>query len=130
MATAPVGVNPYANYGLTVTGAEFVGRQDHLRSIRSRTFKTLAPVSIVGPPRVGKSSLAQHVLDSFAVGKSPAGLTFVPVWITVSGADSEQSMFRDLADLILDWLEDHGKPTDRLQTHYDALKTAVTWDEM
>lgn len=130
MATAPVGVNPYANYGLTVTGTAFVGRQDHLRSIRSRTFNTLAPVSIVGPPRVGKSSLAQQVLDSFAVGKSPAGLTFVPVWITVSGADSEQSMFRELADLILDWLDDHGKPADRLQTHYDALKTAVTWDDM
>ena len=130
MATTPMGVNPYANYGLTVTGAEFVGRQDHLRSIRSRTFNTLAPVSIIGPPRVGKSSLAKQVLDSFAVGESPAGLTFVPVSIMVSGADSEQSMFRDLADLILDWLDEHGKPTDRLQTLYAALKATVTWDDM
>lgn len=130
MATAPVGVNPYANYGLIVTGAEFVGRQDHIRSVRSRTFTSLAPVSIVGPPRIGKSSLAQQVLDSFAVGESPAGLTFVPVWITVSGTDSEQSLFRELADLIQDWLDDHGEPAGRLQAPYAALNAAATWDDM
>ncbi|UWZ36188.1 AAA family ATPase [Dactylosporangium roseum] len=123
-------MNPYANYGLIVTGAEFVGRQDEMRSVRSRTFSSLAPVSIVGAPRIGKSSLAQQALDSFAMGESPAGLVFVPVWITVSGADSEQSLFRELADLIQEWLDDRGKPTDRLHVAYAALNAAVTWDDM
>lgn len=123
-------VNPYANYGLIVTGDEFVGRQDHIRTIRSRTFTSLAPVSIVGPPRVGKSSLAQHLLNTFAVGESPKGLVFVPVWITVSGTDSEQSLFRELAFLVQEWLEDHDKLTSRLESHYDSVDEASSWDEM
>ena len=140
MASAPVGLtsgtpatgNPYAGYGSPVTGAEFVGRASDIRSIRDRTFSQpeVASVSIVGPPRVGKSSLAQQVLDKFATGQSPRGATFVPVWITVSGAVSEQSLFRDLASLILDWLDDHGLPTDRLQDSYAKLDKAVGWDEM
>jgi hypothetical protein len=125
-----MGVNPYANCGRIVTGAEFVGRQNELRSVRSRMFSSLAPVSIVGPPRIGKSSLAQHALDSYATGESPAGLTFVPIWITVSGADSEQSLFRELALLVHEWLDDHEKSTDRLQAAHAALIAAVTWDDM
>jgi hypothetical protein len=124
--------NPYANYGSPVTGAAFVGRADHVRSIRSRTFTAMeaASVSIVGPPRVGKSSLAQQVLDEFAVGKNPAGRIFVPIWITVGGATSEQALFRELAHLILDWLDEHGLPTDRLHGPYAKLTAAVSWDEM
>lgn len=125
-----MGLNPYASYGRTVSGADFVGRHDPIRSIRNRTFTALAPVSIVGPPRVGKSSLAQQVLDEFAAGEGPAGLTFVPVWITVSGADSEQSLFRNLAHLILEWLEDQERPLSRLQPPYAALSAATGWDDM
>ncbi|KHD75597.1 hypothetical protein MB27_21445 [Actinoplanes utahensis] len=123
-------MNPYASYGLIVTGADFVGRQDAMRSVRSRMFTSLAPVSIVGAPRIGKSSLAAQALETYATGTSPAGLTFVPITITVSGADSEQSLFRELADLIHEWIEDRGRLTDRLQTPYAALEAAVTWDDM
>ena len=94
------------------------------------TAPEAAPVSIVGPPRVGKSSLARQVLDQFAIGASPSGLTFVPVWITVSGAVSEQSLFRELALLILDQLDECGLPADRLQAPYAALTAAVGWDQM
>jgi hypothetical protein len=137
MASAPVDVtpdeaNPYANYGSPVSAEEFVGRPDHIRSIRGRTFTSLetAPVSIVGPPRVGKSSLARHVVDEFAVGRNARGLTFLPVWIAVSGCDSEQAPFRELAYLIQVWLADRGELNDRLQARYDAVTGAVSWDEM
>ena len=124
--------NPYANYGSPVSATEFVGRADHIRSIRGRTFDSLetASVSIVGPPRVGKSSLAKYVLDQFAIGQNARGLTFVPIWITVSGFDSEQALFRELAYLTQVWLADQGVQVDRLRARYDAVAGSVSWDEM
>ena len=77
MAPAPMGVaddrapvNPYANYGNPVSGSEFVGRRDRIQSIRNRTFTLLetASVSIVGPPRIGKSSLAMYVATNSRPG--------------------------------------------------------------
>ena len=53
-----------------IAGPEFVGRTTAFSSIRNRTFTSLetASVWIVGPPRVGKSSLARHVHDQLATG--------------------------------------------------------------
>ncbi|MER7488366.1 ATP-binding protein [Streptomyces sp. NPDC126497] len=127
----PVG-NPYAGYGSPVAGPEFVGRTAAVSSIRNRTFASLetASVSIVGPPRVGKSSLARHVHDRFATGLSVRGLTFVPVWITVSGCDSEQSLFRELAYAVQTWMSEHGAHADRLEPLYASLSAAGSWDDM
>lgn len=124
--------NPYAGYGSPVAGPEFVGRTTAFSSIRNRTFTSLetASVSIVGPPRVGKSSLARHVHDQLATGRSVRGLTFVPVWITVSGCDSEQSLFRELAYAVQTWMSDRGLHGDRLDPLYESLSTAVSWDDM
>ena len=124
--------NPYAGYGSPVVGSEFVGRTAQIHDIRTRTFTSLvtAPVSIVGPPRVGKSSLAQHVLDQFATGLSAKGLTFVPVWITVSGFDSEQALFRELAFHVQSWMYDRDLPTERLEPLHEALDRTVEWDAM
>lgn len=139
MAPAPMGVandrapvNPYANYGNPVSGAEFVGRRDRIQSIRNRTFTLLetASVSIVGPPRIGKSSLAMYVRDEFAAGSSVRGLIFVPVWITVSDAGSEQALFRELARRVQGWLTRRGLDTGHAQAEYEALRAASSWDEM
>lgn len=125
--------NPYAGYGSPVVGEEFVGRSAQISAIRSRTFTSLetAPVSIVGPPRVGKSSLARHVLDQYAVGLSARGLRFIPVWITVSGFDSEQSLFRELVNQVQTRLEDDGgDAVGRLRPLHAALESTETWDAM
>lgn len=139
MAAAPVDLvpdgalaNPYANYGNPVTGPDFVGRRGNVRSIRSRTFTLLetASVSIVGPPRIGKSSLARYVSDEFASGKSAKGLTFLPVWVTVSGTGSEQSLFRLLASRTYGWLTSQGRDTEKVDAPYAQLRDAVQWDDM
>ncbi|MFJ6726316.1 AAA family ATPase [Streptomyces sp. NPDC091281] len=145
MVAAPMGVNPtepdrpahlftnpYAGYGSPVAGEEFVGRASAISSIRNRTFTSLetASVSIVGPPRVGKSSLARQVQEQLAIGRSVRGRTFVPVWITVSGCDSEQSLFRELAYAVHGWISDRDLLTDRLESQYVSFTAAVTWDEM
>lgn len=124
--------NPYAGYGSPVAGAEFVGRTAAISSIRNRTFASLetASVSIVGPPRVGKSSLARHVHEQFATGRSARGLTFIPVWITVSGCDSEQSLFRELAHSVQTWLSEHSPDADRMKAQYESLSTTASWDDM
>jgi hypothetical protein len=131
-----ISANPYANFGSLVTGADFIGRSSHIRSIHSRTFASFgaACVSIVGQPRVGKSSLARYVLDSFATGTSVRGLIFLPVWITVSGAETEQSLFRELAYHTWVWLDDQGDDAaavrNRLMPLYEALDRSTTWDDM
>lgn len=125
--------NPYAAYGNVVTGLEFVGRDDRVRSIRGRVFASVgsASVSIVGPPRVGKSSLAREVLDRFAVGRNPRALVFVPLWITVMGRESEQSLFRELALEVQAWLDNHGgEHAKRLRPSYDRVVEATGWDDM
>lgn len=127
----PLG-NPFAGYGSPVEGTEFVGRDTPIRSVRTRTFESYetASVAIVGPPRVGKSSLARYALDRFATGQSKRGLTFVPVWLTVSGCESEQSLFRELVFLLHTWMTDHDLHTDRLDPLYDALEATTSWDAM
>jgi hypothetical protein len=125
--------NPYASFGSVVTGTDFIGRGTHIRAIRDRTFAPFDAgcVSIVGPPRIGKSSLAQHVLDSFAAGTNARELAFLPVWIEVSAGETEQTLFRELAYATYDWLaerEEGSAPVlDRLKPSYTALGEAVAW---
>lgn len=139
MAAAPVGLNeehvpanPFANYGPPVTGTGFVGRWNEVTAIRNRTFALLetASVSIIGPPRIGKSSLARQVLDEFASGISPRGLAYLPVWITVSSDDDEDSLFRELARQAHEWLADRDLLTDKLRRAYDALRASVAWRDL
>lgn len=128
--------NPYAGFGGAVTSADFIGRGNYIRAIRDRMFASFDAgcVSIVGPPRIGKSSLAQHVLDSFATGTNVRGLTFLPVWIEVSAGETEQTLFRELAYATYDWLADREEGSapvpDRLKLSYAALGEAVAWDDM
>lgn len=136
MSEGPAVLNPYANYGSPVTGEQFVGRASYVRSIRSRTFASYetASATIVGPPRVGKSSLAQEVLDKFTAGTSGRGLAFLPMWITVSGLDTEQALFRELAYQAQVRLAELPAEAEgarsRLRPHYDALTAATAWDDM
>lgn len=50
--------NPFAGYGKTVTGDSFVGRKLEIQNINERLFSNeFGNISIVGLPKVGKSSL-------------------------------------------------------------------------
>ena len=56
--------NPFSNYGSIVYGETFVGRKEAIRTIQQRIIDAPDPgcLAIVGPPRIGKSSLAYHTL--------------------------------------------------------------------
>jgi len=51
--------NPFADFGMTVSGDRFVGREEELRQIDSRLFGKggYGSLALVGLPRIGKTSL-------------------------------------------------------------------------
>ncbi|MBK6976969.1 MAG: hypothetical protein IPH28_07445 [Cytophagaceae bacterium] len=55
--------NFFAGYGKTVYGANFIGRDAEIKKIQQRLFsKEFGNLSIVGLPKIGKSSFAYHSL--------------------------------------------------------------------
>ena len=54
--------NPYADFGGTVTGTRFIGREAELRTIASRVFGAggFGSIAVVGLPRIGKTSLVSE----------------------------------------------------------------------
>lgn len=56
--------NPFASYGAIVYGDSFVGRRVEMQTLRHRILDARDPgcTALVGPPRIGKSSLAYQGL--------------------------------------------------------------------
>jgi hypothetical protein len=56
--------NPFSSYGKPVYGEQFIGRSANLMTIQDRIINSPDPgcLSIVGSPRIGKSSLVHHAL--------------------------------------------------------------------
>ena len=53
--------NPFAGYGRVVTGSRLVGRKVVVERLVDRLANSLGSYSIVGEPRIGKSSLVEEV---------------------------------------------------------------------
>ena len=51
--------NPFADFGATIYGKRFIGRNHELRLIDSRLFSEagFGALAVIGLPRVGKTSL-------------------------------------------------------------------------
>ena len=55
--------NPFSDYGTIVEGERFIGRKNEIASIHSRVLgNNYGNLSIVGLPRIGKSSLVWNAL--------------------------------------------------------------------
>ena len=55
--------NPFASVGAMVEGDAFVGRESEIRTIKERLLgREFGNVSIIGIPKIGKSSLMQRSL--------------------------------------------------------------------
>ena len=90
-------INPFKSVGKIVTGNDFVGREAVIDELRSRVLDMpLANAAIVGLPRIGKSSLMNHVFIENADSLWETD-RIVTVWYT----------FKDYSD---DSIE--GKPED------------------
>ncbi len=99
---------PFANYGNIVYGEEFVGREDAIRTIRQRivsAYPSPGCLSIVGPPRIGKSSLAYQTLIYPQSSLLKQQLIAIRINLP-SEVDSKETLLRKFVSKTLIALED------------------------
>lgn len=92
--------NPYADFGGTVTGARFIGREAELRTIASRVFGLggFGSIAVVGLPRIGKTSLVSEAIRRAETGA--VAQHSVVVRSNVGAAASVDSLFKDLIEAL------------------------------
>jgi len=86
--------NPFSAYGTVAAGTRFVGREVACNSLMRRLYEARSSAALVGIARIGKSSLAQRVVE----------LAPDDVWLTgsvnVAVADSGAGVLREMLSLL------------------------------
>jgi len=100
-------LNPFADYGARVSGAGFVDRRDEIIAISNRIIHAPQPgcVAIVGPRRIGKSSLACQMLSAPAEDLFAQHL--LTVWCDMGEKSTLEELFRFFVRATLEIFEDH-----------------------
>ena len=118
--------NPYADFGGTVTGKRFLGREVELRAIANRIFGAggFGSIAVIGLPRIGKTSLVSE-----AIRRAQADRVWqrvVVVRSNVGTADSVDGLFRFLIEDLADRLPEN-ELRDNLvsKTITDALASSA-----
>src|SRR5688500_9393632 len=99
-------INPFANYGAIVFGNDFVGRDEIIKTINDRVVYANEPgcISIVGLPKVGKSSLVWHTL--IHAKETLRSQHKLPIWVNMVIFRTPEDFFRGLISTTLEELED------------------------
>jgi hypothetical protein len=130
LSTAPR--NPFATVGHIVHGDAHVGRAGALGTLRERVLAqpTAAATAIIGPPRIGKSSLAYHLFMRPEVQAEHPRL--LPVWMNVSVQGGAHRLFRRLVEDVWDLVCERVPDTDaRLARAYErAVAPDLDWAEL
>lgn len=119
------GSNPHADFGGTVTGARFVGRESELRAIANRVFGAggFGSIAVVGLPRIGKTSLVSEAIRRAEENSSIWRKTIV-VRLNVGTVDSIGSLFRSLIEDLRDTLRERGFHDDLIDRRIaEAINT-------
>lgn len=105
--------NPFATVGHPVHGDGHVGRTGPMEVLRERVLShpTAGATAIIGPPRIGKSSLAYHVFMRPEVRQAYPQL--LPVWMNVRTQAGIQQVFRRLSDDVWDALTERSDRSDQ-----------------
>ncbi|WP_445147815.1 AAA family ATPase [Baekduia sp. Peel2402] len=111
--------NPYSNVGAVVQDEEFVGRARELARLQTRLGEgDPASTSIVGLPRIGKTSLAHHALR----GGIELDRRTLVVWLnTRTAAKDLGGFFAAIARQIVERLEEAGVADDALREKVRAV---------
>lgn len=89
-------MNPYSGYGAIVTGERLVGRRVELEQLEQRLSAGAGSISVIGEPRIGKSSLVNAVSDRIR------STTAMPVaWIDTSTLPGSTELFVEITSEIL-----------------------------
>lgn len=118
--------NPYADFGCTVTGQRFIGRENALRTIDGRVFgpRGFGSIAVVGLPRVGKTSLVSEAIRR-AVSNA-RGRNVVVARVDVGVFDSADGLLRCLVEELAEGMrsaELGNELTERRMN--DVLKSAT-----
>ena len=114
--------NPFSNCRNPVYGERFVGRHEIIRSIKQRVLNPSGgSLAIVGSPRIGKTSLANHVFidpqDSLIEKK------FLTFKIDLSTFSNHLELFQKLVMETLDTLNDTNSQDEKLESIGEDLLT-------
>ena len=107
--------NPFSDYGTAVMGARFVGRTDELRTIEDRVLgANYGNLSIVGLPKVGKSSLVQEgiVSKEETLAKEKTAVVYYQIGSTRNALKFFQKMASCLNDFFEEYFNDDKQYTE------------------
>lgn len=97
--------NPFSGFGTIVKGDRFVGRELELQLLTGRLSSLAGSISLIGEPRIGKSSLALEAVQRI----TDAGNTAVVIWIDASTLPGPTELFLSILDSSVEVLKDQKK---------------------
>jgi AAA+ ATPase superfamily predicted ATPase len=113
-------VNPFSDYGSIVEGQRFIGRDKEIEIIQNRILgSNYGNISIVGLPRIGKSSLVWNTL--FIDKKHLINRNIFPVWISFGEYNSIYESFDEIIFQISEFISD-----DNLKIEVDEVTKKIS----
>jgi len=112
--------NPLADYGSIISGDRFIGRENEINNIKNRVLgRNFGNISIVGLPRIGKSSLVWQALmvDKENLLREKK----VVIRINVGEINSTESFFNYLIDEVYFEIEGLIDDNQKIRRIYDKL---------
>lgn len=124
-------INPFANKGRIITGKNFIGRFEGLKTIANTVTDLPMPnnLAIIGYPRIGKSSLAMQTI----IEKKECLLkeNKVAIWIDFSSFSDREAFFRYLVRYSFDNLKRFLNVDDEIETAaFEVFGKTKPWDDM
>ncbi len=86
-------INPYSNYGSIAFGSRFFGRKKEIKFFTDRIIENPSPqdISIIGAPKIGKSSLVHEALIERK--RELHSNKKIPIWINMGTYKTPESFF-------------------------------------
>lgn len=132
MATETLIINPFCGLGKIVSGPRFVGRNDILATIKQRVLGVeFSNISIVGLPKIGKSSLVWECLMQNRRELIPQKtiIVYYQMGSTRTSFDFFKKLLAKTDDEFCDMYEDE-KYSKYAQTIVDSAKNTDSFDEL
>ncbi|HEU0003822.1 MAG TPA: hypothetical protein VFQ36_23145 [Ktedonobacteraceae bacterium] len=122
--------SPFDGFDAPCAVSPFIERGHALRVIEQRVLAVQEPgnLSIIGLPRVGKTSLVYHAL--FKRDSLPDTRQILPIWLNLAGYEQPELFFRALAQQCIEQASNLGWSTSATQRAAQAaLQEGISWSE-
>ena len=95
-------MNPFAGYGVVVSGERLVGRERELLRLAERVFSGNGSISVVGMPKIGKTSLVSEAVRRHRIARPGAAV----VWLNLSTLNHSGQLFPEVLSELSGELDD------------------------